>query len=81
MKKQVIFYYVHRNIPMVLFLYIIRFILFFQIVLNKNSLMKIKILKPKHRNFNLELDGLRFVEFTQNICLIMDGKVPQRRLP
>jgi hypothetical protein len=81
MKKRVMFHYVHRNIPMVLFLYIIRFISFFQIILNKNSFMKIKFLKPKHQNFNLELNRLHFVEFTQNIPLVVDGKVPQRGSP
>jgi hypothetical protein len=33
--------------------------------------------KPKHQNLNLELNGLHFVEFTQNIPLIADGKVPE----
>jgi len=38
--------------------------------------MKIKILKRKHQNLNLELNGLHFVEFTQNIPLVADGKMP-----
>jgi hypothetical protein len=38
--------------------------------------MKIKILKRKHQNLDLELNGLHFVEFTQNISLVVDGKVP-----
>jgi len=40
--------------------------------------MRIKILKPKHQNLNLELNGLHFVEFTQNIPLVAEGKVLQR---
>jgi hypothetical protein len=40
--------------------------------------MKIKNKKPKHQNFNLGLNGLHFVEFTQNIPLVAVGKVPQR---
>jgi hypothetical protein len=63
---------------MVPFLDIIRFILFFQIILDNISFMKIKILKPKHQNLNSKLNGLHFVEFIQNIPLVVDGKVPQR---
>jgi hypothetical protein len=47
---------------MVPFIYIIRFILFFQIILDSISFMKIKIYKPKHQNFNSKLNGLHFVE-------------------
>jgi hypothetical protein len=47
---------------------------FIQIILNQNIFMKIKILKPKHQYLNLELNGLHFVEFTQNIPLITYGK-------
>jgi hypothetical protein len=44
MTKQALLYYVHRNIPIVPFLYIIRFILLFQIILDNISfIIKIKI--------------------------------------
>jgi hypothetical protein len=58
-------YYVYRSIPMVPYLYIIIFILFFQIVLDNISFMEIKILRPKHQKFNSKLNGLHFVEFIQ----------------
>ncbi len=48
--KRVLLYYVHRNIPIVPFLYIIIIILFFQIIVCNISFMKIKNLKPKHQN-------------------------------
>jgi hypothetical protein len=60
---------------MVPFFSIIRF---FQIVLNNINFMKIKILKPKHQNFNSILNGLHFVEFIQNIPLVVDEKMSQR---
>jgi hypothetical protein len=62
MTKQVFLYCVYTNISMVPFLYIIRFILFFQIILYNISFMKINILKPKHQNLNSKLSGLHFVE-------------------
>ncbi len=34
--------------------------------------MKIKIFKPKDHNFNSKLNGLHFVEFIQNIPLVVD---------
>ncbi len=34
--------------------------------------MKIKNLKPKHHNLNSKLNGLHFVEFIQNIPLVVD---------
>ncbi len=78
MSKQALLYYVHRNMPMVPFLYIIIFILFFQIILdNINIIIKINIWKPKHQNLNSKLNGLHFVEFIKNIPLVMDGKMPQ----
>jgi hypothetical protein len=40
--------------------------------------MQIKILKPKHQNFNSKLNGLHFVEFIENIPLVVDEKVSQR---
>ncbi len=51
---------------MVPFLYIIRFILVFQVILDNISFMKIKIFKPKHQNLNSKLNGLHLVEFIQN---------------
>jgi len=63
MTKWVLLYYVHRNIPMAPFLYIIRFSLFFQIILNNINFMKIKDFKPKHLNLNSKLNGLHFVKF------------------
>jgi hypothetical protein len=48
---------------MVPFLYIIKFIVFFQIILDNISFMKIKKLKPKHQNLNSKLNGLHFVKF------------------
>jgi hypothetical protein len=62
MTKRILLYYVYKNIPMVPFIYIIKFILFFLIILDRISFMKIKILKQKHQNLNLKLNGLYFVE-------------------
>ncbi len=78
MTKQALLYYVHRNIPMVPFLYIIR--VFFQILLDNISfIIKIKNWEPKHQNLNSKLNGLHFVEFIKYISLVMDEKMPQRK--
>jgi hypothetical protein len=65
MTKRVLLYYVHRNIPMAPFLYIIRFILFFQIILNNINFMKFIFKKSNHLNLNSKLNGLHFVKFIQ----------------
>ncbi len=48
--------------------------IFFQIILNNISFMKIKILKPK---FKLKINGLHFVDVIQNIPLVVNEKVSQ----
>ncbi len=47
---------------MVPFLYIIKSILFSQIILYNISFMKTILFKPKHQNLNSKLSGLHFVE-------------------
>jgi hypothetical protein len=61
MTKQSLLYYVHRNIPV---FYIIEFI-YFKIIVDKISFIKLKIFKPKLQNLNSKLNGLHFVEFIQ----------------
>jgi len=64
MTKRILLYYVHRNMLMVPFSkYVIRFFIFFQVILDNISFMKIKILKPKHQNLNSKLNELYFLEF------------------
>jgi hypothetical protein len=60
MTKQVLLYYVHRNISIVLFLYNINF--FFQIILDNIIFMKIKILKPKQSKFKFKIKWITFCE-------------------
>jgi hypothetical protein len=60
--------------PWFLFFTLLNLFYFIQIILNRNSFMKIKNLKSKHQNLNSKLNELHFVEFTQNIPLVIDWK-------
>ncbi len=68
---------VHRNIPMVPFLDIIKFILIFQIILYNIYFLKIKFFNPKHQNLNSKLNGLHFVEFIQKYFQYRIEKCPK----
>jgi len=70
MIEWVLLYYVHKNIPMVPFLYIIRFILTFQIILNKNF-------KTTARKFKLKIKWTTFCGIHTKIPLVANGKCPK----
>jgi hypothetical protein len=61
MKKWALLYNVHRNIHMVPFFYITKFLK----KLDNINFMKIKILKPKQKKFNSKLNGLhvKFIKY------------------
>jgi len=76
MTKWILLYYVHKNIPMVPFLYIIKLVLFFLIILNN-----IRLWKSKFKNQNIliwtQIKWTTFCEIHIKILLVMDEKVPK----